>query len=89
MKKTFKILDITEWDICRSEIAADCAHNGENYNIALGEAEERLTWLEMEGGDGLPYVCEAEDIDEAIAKYNENFQCGEYVQAVKADFEEI
>lgn len=84
---TFKIYDITEWDICRSQIENDAQHMGENYHILLGEAEEKRDWLETEGGDGLPYVCEADDIDEALEKYNEEFYCGEYVQAVEADYE--
>ena len=85
----FKITEITEWDICRSEIEGDCSHTGENYNIALGHAEEMRDELEESGGAGLPFVCEAEDADEALAKYNEEHYCGEYVQAAKADIVEL
>lgn len=85
----FKITEILEWDICRSEIEGDCSHTGENYNIELGHAEEMRDELKESGGAGLPFVCEAEDADEALAKYNEEHYCGEYVQAVKADIVEL
>lgn len=85
----FKITEILEWDICRSEIEGDCSHTGENYNIALGHAEEMRDELEELGGEGLPFVCEAKDADEALAKYNEEHYCGEYVQAAKADIVEL
>lgn len=89
MSRTYQITDILEWDICRSEIAADCSHTGENYSIALGEAEEMCAELRMNGGEGLPFVCEAEDEEDALAQYNEQFYCGEYVQAAKAEIEEL
>lgn len=85
----FKITEILEWDICRSEIEGDCSHTGENYNIALGHAEERRDELEESGGTGLPFICEAKDADEALEKYNEEHYCGEYVQAAKADIVEL
>lgn len=85
----FKITEITEWEIDRIAIEGDCSHNGENYNMALGHAEEMRDELEESGGVGLPFVCEAEDEDEALAKYNEEHYCGEYVQAAKADIVEL
>ena len=85
----FKITEILEWDICRSEIEGDCSHTGENYNIELGHAEEMRDKLEESGGAGLPFISEAKDADEALAKYNEEHYCGEYVQAAKADIVEL
>lgn len=87
--RKFKITEITEWDICQSEIAGDCSHTGENFNIELGYAEEKRDELKEEGGAGLPFICEAKDADEALAKYNEKHYCGEYVQAAKADIVEL
>lgn len=85
----FKITEITEWDICRSEIAGDCSHTGENYNLELGHAEEMRDKLKESGGAGLPFICEAKDADDALAKYNDKHYCGEYVQAAKADIVEL
>lgn len=85
----FKITEILEWDICRSEIEGDCSHTGENYNIELCHAEEMRDELEESGGAGLPFICEAKDADEALEKYNEEHYCGEYVQAAKADIVEL
>lgn len=85
----FKITEILEWDICRSEIEGDCSHTGDNYNIELGHAEEKRDELKESGGAGLPFICEAKDADEALEKYNEENYCGEYVQAAKADIVEL
>lgn len=87
--KHYKITDITEWDVDRAMIEGDSSHTGENYNILLGEAEEKVEKLKEQGGAGLPFVCEAEDEDEALDKYNEAHYRDEYVKAAVADITEL
>lgn len=87
--KHYKIIDITEWDVKRNEIAGVCSHTGDNYNIALGEAEEKIEELKTQGGEGLPFVCEAEDEEDALNKYNEKYYGEEDYQASEAEIVEV
>lgn len=87
--KHYKITDITEWDVDRAMIEGDSSHTGANYNILLGEAEEKIEALNTEGGAGLPFFCEASDKEEALDKYNEAHYRDEYVKAAVADITEV
>lgn len=69
----FKITEITEWEVNRPLIQADADHGGEDYDMAYGNASQVKSMLYTTGGKDLPFVCEAENEDEALEKYAEKY----------------
>jgi len=80
----FKITEITEWEVNRPLIQAYADHGGENYGMAYAHASQVKSMLYTTGGTDLPFVCEAENEDEALAKYAEKY-ANEEVVPTKAD----
>lgn len=69
----FKITEIKEWEVNRPLIQAYADHGGENYDMAYGNASQVKSTLYTTGGKDLPFVCEAENEDEALEKYAEKY----------------
>lgn len=88
MAKRFRILEITEWDVNRSMIQADADHGGDNYDMAYAHANQVKSMLYTTGGKDLPFECEAENEEEALAKYAEKY-ANEVVIPVEADITKL
>lgn len=68
----FTILEILEWEEDESTAASIYSHEGRReYQRCL--EQERVEKEDNEWTKGLPFVCEANDIDEAIEKYTEAY----------------
>lgn len=82
----FAITKITEWYEDRHQEAGDACHmsEGDLMRGKLREYEEKI-----EGGiwPQLPYTCEAETEDDAIAIYNNKVCDAHYYKASNAEFE--
>lgn len=68
----FKITEITEWDVNRPIVQAIADHSGD-YNTAYADACQSRDLLYTVGGRDIPFECEAESEDEALAKYAEKY----------------
>lgn len=88
MSRHYRINGITGWreDSCMME--GDASHEGDRAVQQLLE-EERVAKIDNGNAKGIPFVCEAENEEEAIEKYNEKFCDGEYLLADEADIEEV
>ena len=80
----FKITEITEWDVNRPIVQAIADHSGD-YNTAYADACQSRDLLYTVGGRDLPFECEAESQDEALAKYAEKY-ANEVVIPIDATF---
>lgn len=69
----FKITEITEWDVNRPIVQGNADHGGEDYNMAYASACAVRDEMLKIGGKDLPFECEAESQDEALAKYAEKY----------------
>jgi hypothetical protein len=69
-------------------MAGDASHEGDRAVQRLLEAE-RDKKIDEGNWDGLPFVCEAEDIEEAIEKYNDAHCEYDYIKATDCDWEEV
>lgn len=84
----FKIVEITEWWKDERLIEGDASHEGWRAVTELVEEEED----EKQNGEwtkGLPFVCEAEDEEEAIQKYNDEICEYDYLKAIGCEWEEV
>lgn len=83
-----KITEITEWEKDERLMEGDASHEGwEAVNELVGEEED-----EKQNGEwtkGLPFVCEAEDEEEALQKYNDEICEYDYLKAVGCEWEEV
>ena len=84
----FKITEITEWEVNRPIVQAYADHGGEDYEMAYAHASQVKSMLYTTGGKDLPFVCEAENEDEALEKYAEKY-ANEVVIPVKADIQNL
>ena len=83
-----KITNILDWEEDTQMMDGDASHEGWRPVQSLLE-EERVKKIDNEEAEGLPFVCEAKDEDEALEKYNEKFQSGAYLKASSCDWEEV
>lgn len=90
IKKTkyFRILEITEWEVNRPLVRSNADHCGEDYNAGIVVANEVVKEMYTIGGLNLPFVCEAANEDEALAKYAEKYEY-DLAIPVKAEIEEV
>ena len=86
--KHYKITEITEWDVNHPFIQADADHGGVDYHVALGEAHSAVKSEMAFGGIDLPFECEAESEEDALAKYAEKY-ADELVIPTKAEIKEL
>ena len=68
----FKITEITEWEVNRPIVQSIADHSGD-YNTAYADACQSRDLLYTVGGRDLPFECEAETQEEALAKYAEKY----------------
>jgi hypothetical protein len=83
-----KITDITDWEEDTQMMDGDASHEGDRAVQRLLE-EERVKKIDEGEWDGLPFVCDAEDIEEAIEKYNDAYCEYNYIKATDCDWEEV
>lgn len=89
-KKHFRITEITGWDVNRPLVRANADHNGDDYNAALDEAQEvAREALNVGAGMNLPFVCEAESAEDALAQYADKYYSDELAIPVDAEIEEV
>lgn len=69
----YRIDEITDWDVNRPLVQANADHGGEDYNAAYAEACSVRDEMLKVGGRDLPFECDAENEDEALAKYAEKY----------------
>ncbi len=81
------IVGITEWEEDERQTAGDASHEGTRAVRRL-LAEERDAKEDGDWTKGLPFVCEAESLDDALDQYNEKYCEFDYLKAVDADFDE-
>jgi hypothetical protein len=81
------ITAITDWEEDAGQIAGDASHEGERAVERMLE-EERAAKLDDEWTTGLPFACEAEDLEDALDQYNEKFCEYDYLKAADADCDE-
>ena len=86
--KTFRITEITEWEVNRPLVQSNADHNGEDYNACLAAANEVVDTMNEVGGMDLPFICEAENEDDALAQYAEKYAY-ELAIPVEAEIEEV
>ena len=82
----FTITEITEWIEDDHVMAGDASHEGRRAVQRLLE-EERVRKLDEGKAEGLPYECEAEDIEDALDQYNEEHCRYDYLKAAECDYE--
>lgn len=80
------ITDIIEWEEDTWLIAGDASHEGSRAVQRLLE-QERVRKEDEEWKTGLPFTCEAEDLDDALDQYNEQFCQYDYLKAIDADYD--
>lgn len=82
----FTLTDITDYFKDEQAIAGDASHEGYRAVMRLVVEEEKR---KVDDGkwDGLPFTCEAADIDDAIDCYNEEVCRYDYIKALAADYE--
>ncbi len=83
-----KITEITDWEEDNCMIAGDASHEGDRAVQRLLE-EERTNKIDNGNAEGLPFVCEAENEDDALEKYNAEFCEYDYLKAAACDWEEV
>lgn len=81
------ILKITNYEQNTSEMEYDEPHIGKNQ-VMRNFKEEVERKVENNEWEGLPFTCEADDIDEALDLYNNQFCKSEYLYATEAEYEE-
>lgn len=83
-----KITEITEWEKDERLMEGDASHEGDtSVQELVGEEEEEKQYGEWT--KGLPFVCEAEDEEEALQKYNDEICEYDYLKAVGCEWEEV
>ena len=82
------ITDITEWSEDHHMIAGDSAHEGDRHVQRVLENERQMK-LDDKWKIGLPFECDAADVDEALEIYNNQFCKNHYLIATEADWEPV
>ena len=83
-----RILDITEWSEDQRQIAGDASHEGVR-NVQRILENERQMKIDSEWRIGLPFECDAENVDEALEIWNQQFCKNHYLIATEADWEPV
>ena len=83
-----RILDITEWSEDQRQIACG-ASNGGTRNVQRVLENERQMKIDSKWKIGLPFECDAENIDEALKTWNQRFCNNHYLVATKAGWETV
>jgi len=83
-----KIIAITEWWEDHQQILGDASHEGDREVESLVE-EEKVKKIDENKADGLPFVCEAEDVEDALQQYNDTVCEYDYLKAIECDWEEV
>lgn len=89
MSMKIKIIDIIEWSEDTALVMGDASHNGYDNVNSLLEEEIAKKVKSCELAKGLPFVCEANDEDEALEKYNAAYCEYDYMKASRCDWEEM
>ena len=84
----YTIIAITEWEEDTYEEMADSGHisDGDIMRKKLGEFVDKI---DNDNWPGLPFTCEADNEDDAVAEYNRQCCDGDYYKAAEAEFEEV
>jgi len=86
--KTFRITEILEWTEDSYMMDGDASHEGyAAVQELLVEERRSKETFEPEKCGILPFVCKANDIDEAIEKLNERFFEYDYLKVQDVDYE--
>ena len=83
-----KIVEITRWEEDTWLAAGDASHNGDREVDRLIEAE-KVEKMDNGNARGLPFVCDAENVEDAIQQYNDTYCEYDYLKAVECDWEEV
>lgn len=81
------ITAIMEWAEDFQAQAGDASHVGWRSVQQVLE-DERVRKLDNEWTEGLPFTCEAEDIEDALEQYNEKYCECDYLKASVCDWDE-
>lgn len=87
-KKMFRINGITKWEEDSRAMNGDYGHISDRDIQRILE-DERVKKIDNNECDGLPFVCEAENEEEALEKYNEKYCEYDYLKAVEAECDEV
>lgn len=88
--KTFRITEILEWTEDSYMMDGDASHEGyAAVEELLVEERRSKETFDPEKCGILPFVCKANDIDEAIEKLNERFFEYDYLKVQDVDYEII
>ena len=80
------ITEITGWEEDDHMEAGDASHIGWREVQQLLE-DERVRKIDNGEWEGLPFTCEAEDIEEALEMYNNEHCDYDYLKASECDWE--
>ena len=83
-----KIIEIIEWEEDSRLIAGDASRNGDRAVERLVE-EEKIKKIDNGIAEGLPFICDAEDEDDALEQYNNAICEYDYLKASACEFEKI
>lgn len=83
-----KITEITDWEEDNYMMDGDASHEG-NRAVQRRLEEERVEKIDNGNSKGLPFVCEAENEEDALEKYNEQFCEYDYLKASECEWEEV
>ena len=83
-----RINEITDWEEDTWLAAGDASHNGDRAIQRLLEAE-KVEKIDNGKAKGLPFVCDAEDADDALQQYNDANCEYDYLKAAECDWEEV
>lgn len=84
----FKIREITAWDVNRRMVQATADHSNVFYDALLAEAQGMARDALSNGaGANLPFICDATDENDALAKYAEKFYSNAFIVPVEAVIE--
>ena len=81
-----KITSIVNWAEDTALIAGDASHNGNDAVRSLLE-DERTKKMRDGSAVGLPFICEALSIDDAVEQYNNAFCEFDYLKASECEWE--
>ena len=87
-KKWFRINEITQLEEDSRAMRGDVGHISDR-DIQRWLEEERVKKIDNNECAGLPFICEAENEEEALEKYNEKYCEFDYLKATEAECEEV
>ena len=83
-----KIIEVIYWQEDTVLMDGDASHEGYRAIQQLLE-QERVEKIDEGKAKGLPFICEADSIDEAVELYNNKYYELDYLKAGEVDWEEI